>query len=47
MDLVNSGNINNRIKKRTIAIAIMTHLILALLTYGVSLALLVVAGPVT
>ena len=47
MDLVNSGNINNRIKKRTIAIAIITHLILALLTYGVSLALLVVAGPVT
>ena len=47
MDLINSQNINNRIKKRTVAIAVIMHLYLAIFTFGLSLLLLAIAGFVT
>jgi hypothetical protein len=47
MDLINSKNINNRIKKRTIFVAIIAHIILAILTFGISLIFLAIAGIVT
>jgi hypothetical protein len=47
MDLINSQNINNRIKKRTIAIAVIMHLYLAIFTFGLSLLLLAIAGFAT
>mgnify|MGYP001564830803 FL=1 len=47
MDLINSQNINNRIKKRTVAIAVIMHLYLAIFTFGLSLLLLTIAGFVT
>ena len=47
MDLDNSKNISNKIKKSTITIAIITHIILAILTFGVSFALSVITGLVT
>ena len=39
MDLMDSKNVNNRIKKRSIAIAIIAHLYLAAFTFGISLIL--------
>ena len=47
MDLDNSKNINNQLKNSTILIAIITHLILAVLTFGVSVALSIITGLVT
>ena len=47
MDLMDSKNINNRIKKRSIAIAIIVHLYLAVFTFGISLILLLLIGFLT
>ena len=47
MDLMDSKNVNNRIKKRSIAIAIIAHLYLAAFTFGISLIFLLVAGFIT
>ena len=47
MDFENSKNINNQIKNATIIIALITHLILAILTFGVSIAMLAVTGLIT
>jgi hypothetical protein len=47
MDLMDSKNVNNRIKKRSIAIAIFAHLYLAIFTFGVSLILLLLVGFLT
>ena len=47
MDLMDSKNVNNRIKKRSIAIAIFAHLYLAVFTFGVSLILLLLVGFLT
>lgn len=47
MDLDNSKNINNQLKNSSILIAIITHLILAVLTFGVSVALSIITGLVT
>lgn len=47
MDLMDSKNVNNRIKKRSIAIAIIFHLYLAIFTLGMSLILLLLVGFLT
>ena len=47
MDLMDSKNVNNRIKKRSIAIAVIAHLYLAVFTLGVSLVLLLIIGFLT
>ena len=47
MDLVNSRNIHNQIKKTTIAIAVIIHIVLALITFGLSLLLLSIVGFAT
>ena len=47
MDFANSKNINNRIKKTTITIAVISHIILAIVTFGLSLLLLAIVGIVT
>ncbi|MDG1819617.1 MAG: hypothetical protein P8H31_07275 [Porticoccaceae bacterium] len=47
MDLMDSKNVNNRIKKRSIAIAVIAHLYLAVFTLGVSLILLLIIGFIT
>ncbi len=47
MDLLDSQNVKNRIKKRSIAVAIIAHLYLAIFTFGVSLVLSVIAGFIT
>ena len=47
MDLMDSKNVNNRIKKRSIAIAVIAHLYLAVFTLGVSLVLLLIIGFIT
>lgn len=47
MDFANSKNINNRIKKTTIIIAVISHIILAIVTLGLSLLLLAIVGIVT
>ena len=47
MDLLDSKNINNRIKKRTVAVAIVVHLYLTLFTLGFWLIFLTVCGLVT
>ena len=47
MGLDNSKNIINKIKTSTIAVAIMTHLILAIITFGVSVSLSTVTALVT
>ncbi|UVW35255.1 hypothetical protein NYF23_01290 [SAR92 clade bacterium H455] len=47
MELDNSKNINNKIKKSTVSIAIIAHLILAILTFGVPVALSTVTALVT
>jgi len=47
MDLVNSRNIHNQIKKTTIAIAVIIHIVLALITFGLSLLLLFIVGFAT
>jgi len=39
MELTNSKNIHNRIKKRTVAMAVITHIYLAIITFGASLLL--------
>ena len=47
MDLMDSKNVNNRIKKRSIVIAIIVHLYLGIFTFGVSLVLLLLVGFIT
>jgi hypothetical protein len=47
MELTNSKNIHNRIKKRTVAMAVITHIYLAIITVGGSLLLLAISGYVT
>lgn len=47
MELTNSKNIHNRIKKRTVAMAVITHIYLAIITFGTSLLLLAISGYVT
>jgi hypothetical protein len=47
MDLVNSRNINNRIKKTSIVTAVIFHIILALITFGLSLVVLAIVGIAT
>jgi hypothetical protein len=47
MDLLDSKNVNNRIKKRSIAIAVLVHLYLTLGTLGVWLIILTIFGLVT
>jgi len=47
MDLLDSKNINNRIKKRTVGVAIVVHLYLTLFTLGFWLIFLTVCGLVT
>jgi hypothetical protein len=47
MDLMDSKSVNNRIKKRSMAIAIIVHFQLAMITAGISLIVLLVAGVLT
>jgi len=47
MDLINSKNITNRIKKSSISSAIVAHAVLALMTLGLSLLLLGITGVIT
>ena len=47
MDLVNSRNVNNRIKKNSIVIAVIFHFVLGILTFGLSLVLLATVGTAT
>ena len=47
MELDNSKNINNKIKTSTIDVAIMAHLILAIITFGVSVILSTITALVT
>lgn len=47
MVLVNSRNINNRIKKTSIVTAVIFHIILALITFGLSLVVLAIVGIAT
>ena len=47
MDFTNSRNINNRIKKTTIVVAEITHIVLAIVTFGLSLLLLSIVGIAT
>jgi hypothetical protein len=47
MDLINSKNITNRIKKSSISSAIVAHAILALMTLGLSILLLGITGVIT
>jgi hypothetical protein len=47
MDFTNSRNINNRIKKTTIVVAAITHIVLAIVTFGLSLLLLSIVGIAT
>lgn len=47
MDFSNSRNIDNRIKKTTIAVAVITHIVLAIVTFGLSLVLLTIVGLAT
>ena len=44
MDLMDSKNVNNRIKKRSVVIAVIAHLYFAFFTLGISLILLLLAG---
>ncbi len=47
MDLLNSKNVNNRIRKRTIGLAIIVHLYLTVFTLGIWLIFLTVFGLIT
>ena len=47
MDLLDSKNVNNRIKKRTIALVIVIHLYAAVFIMGFSLLLLLLVGFLT
>lgn len=47
MDLLDSKNVNNRIRKRTIALAIVVHLYLTVFTLGVWIILLTVFSLIT
>lgn len=47
MDLLDSKNVNNRIRKRTIALAIFVHLYLSLMTFGFWLIPLTIFGVIT
>lgn len=47
MDLLNSHTVKNRIKKRTVALAIIIHLYVALFSFGISLLLLLIVGVLT
>ena len=45
MDLLDSKNVTNRIRKRTVALAVFVHLYLTVFTLGIWLILLTVFGP--
>lgn len=47
MDLLDSQNVNNRIKKRTVATAVLVHLYLTLITLGLWLIPLTLFGIIT
>lgn len=47
MDILNSNKVTNKVRKRTIIIALVTHLYLAVFTFGISLVLLAVTGLIT
>ena len=47
MDLLDSKNVNNRIKKRTVATAVLVHLYLTIVTLGFWLIPLTLFGIVT
>jgi len=47
MDLLDSKKVNNRIRKRTIALAIFVHLYLSLMTFGFWLIPLTIFGVIT
>ncbi|WP_088329402.1 hypothetical protein [Lacimicrobium sp. SS2-24] len=47
MDLLDSGNVKNRVKLRSVAVATLIHLSLAAFTLGLSLLLLLIFGTLT
>ena len=47
MDIMHSGKVKNQVKPRSIIIAIILHSLLAIMTFGVSLLLLIITGLIS